>query len=330
MTEPCWRRLVLDDVEPTIEEGVWRLHAQTVDQFFAEYLPDEFLHDLLQRARTNGWRTAVEESLSTLRPDIAEYTRDYFLEPYRADFVDALAVTEGSSVLDLGCGWGFASQRCLEKGACVVGTERALGRLQYCVLRFVQQGLAERFLAIEMDANNPFPFRPNSFDVVIVSGLMEWLPITSSGSPESVQRAFLERCARVLRPGGRLYLAIENRWWWKYFFGARDLHRIHRFQVLTSILPRRLASVWSRLLTGREYRTFTYSFVEYLTWLRDLGFTTVDAVYPEPDYVQPKRRRTLCRELRLAGCDLREAVRRQHTPQMLARFGRSFMFTATK
>ena len=219
MTEAWWKSLIVNDLEPRFEDGVWRLHPQEADRFFADYLPDAFLSGLLQRARAQNWRTAVEESLPLLRPDIAAYTQDYFLEPYRAAFVDGLGVTNGSSVLDLGCGWGFASQRCLEKGANVVGTETALGRLQFCTVRFSQQGFGDRFLAVEMDANRPLPFRSASFDVVIVSGLMEWLPSTATGSAESLQREFLQRCATVLRPGGRLYLAIENRWWWKYSWG---------------------------------------------------------------------------------------------------------------
>jgi SAM-dependent methyltransferase len=332
VNEAWWQPLLGDGLQPRLEDGIWRLHPQRDDQFFADYLSDEFLAELLRRARATNWRTAVEESLPRLRPDIAAYTRDYFLEPYRAAFVDALGIERGSSVLDLGCGWGFASQRCLERGASVIGTDSALGRLQFCSVRFSQQQFADRFLGIEMDANRPFPFQPGSFDALIVSGLMEWLPMTAMGSAESVQRQFLQRCADALKPGGRLYFAIENRWWWKYFLGARDLHRIHRLQVLTSILPRRLARTWATLVTGQDYRTYTYSFAEYLEMLRDVGFAEVDANYPQPDYVQPRTQRILCRGLRLDGAtpDLAGAVRKQHAPAHLVHFGRSFTFIATK
>jgi SAM-dependent methyltransferase len=329
---PWWHDLIAAEAEPRFDGGIWRLHPQDADHFFAEYLPAELVHQLLRSARTAGWRPAVEDLLQRLPPDVAAYTRDYFLASYRARFVEALDVSPGSTVLDLACGWGFASQRCLESGALVVGTETSIGRLEFCSLRFSQQGFGDRFVGVEMDANRPFPFEPASFDAVIVSGLMEWLPSTARGSPESIQQVFLERCAAVLRPGGRLYLAIENRWWWRYFFGARDLHRIHRLQVLTSILPRRLARAWAILVTGEDYRTYTYSFFDYLRLLRKAGFQTVDADYPRPDYVQPKRVQPLCRGLRLSGDrkELASELRTQGAPGRLIVFGRSFAFIARK
>jgi SAM-dependent methyltransferase len=332
MNSPWWRRLLDDSLQPQFEDGVWRLHPQEKSQFFAEYLPDTVLEALLRRVRSDNWRSAVEALLPKLKPRIAAYTRDYFLEPYRAGFVDSMDLQGGSVVLDLGCGWGFASQRCLEKGAYVVGTDNALGRLQFCRHRFEQEGFSDRFLPIELDANQAFPFTTQSFDAVIVSGLMEWLPSSTRGAPEDIQRRFLRQCSDVLRPQGQLYLAIENRWWWKYFVGARDLHRVHKLQVLTSILPRRLADVWSRLLMGRAYRTYTYSFLEYLTLLRDAGFAVVNADYPEPDYVQPKRLRELCRGLSLkeSSSNLLSTLKRQGSPLLLRRLGRSFMFVATK
>ena len=114
--------------------------------------------------------------------------------------------------------------------------------------------------------------------------------------------------------------------------GARDLHRIHRLQVLTSILPRRLARAWAILVTGQDYRTYTYSFAEYLNLLQHAGFRTVDATYPEPDYVQPRRLVTLCRGVSLVGDrrDRAQQLRSQNAPRYLLGFGRSFMFIATK
>lgn len=332
MSEPWWDRVIVPGVQPDVREGVWQFHTLNKDRFFGEYLSHGFLSELLESARNKGWRTAVEDSLRLLPPRIAAYTQDYFLAPYRASFVDRLGLGNGSHVLDLGCGWGFASQRCLELGACVVGTDAALGRLQFCSIRFGQQRLDDRFLGIEMDANRSFPFRSGAFDALIVSGLMEWLPSTGSGDAESIQRVFLERCFSALRLGGRMYLAIENRWWWKYFLGARDLHRVDRFQVFTSILPRSLARVWMRALSGQDYRTYTYSFFQYLEMLKAAGFTAVDADYPEPDYVQPRQVLPLVRGLKLTGTrrDWSHALRAQHSPRDKPLFGRSFMFVATK
>lgn len=324
--------LVTTGVAPAVRDGIWRWHPQEQrDDFLAEFLPSNFLKGLA-RAGELGWRRSIEAGLPLLPAWIADYTRDYFLEPYRADFVDELGLREGSTVLDLGCGWGFASQRALERGARVVGTDTALRRLQFCVTRFAQQGWADRFVGLELDANGAFPFRPASFDAVIVSGLLEWVACSAEGDPEALQRRFMEKVRDLVAPGGRLYLAIENRYWGRYFVGARDLHRIHRLQVLTSLLPRALARPFCRLVTGQDYRTYTYSLSAYLDWLADLGYRSVTVRYPIPDYVQPKRVHTLLTDLDLtAPADARRRAARAQRPHRLrSLFGRSFMFFATR
>ena len=307
----------------------WRLHAQEKDQFFADYLPADFLK-ALERAPAVGWRAAVEEGLPLLPAHAASYTRDYFLEPYRADFVERLGLHPGDTVADIGCGWGFASQRCLEKGCRVAGTDNALQRLEFCRVRFEQQGFGDRFVGVELDANRELPFRAGAFRAVIVSGLMEWLPCTAAGIPQEIQARFLRRCFDLLAPEGRAYLAIENRFWGWYFAGALDMHTR---QPLVSILPRRVARSLSLLFSGDDYRAHTYSILGYLRLFKQAGFRSVDVIYPRPDYVQPKETEVLIEGLSL-DASWRELGERlvaaggRGLPRLL--FGRSFMFLLTK
>lgn len=326
---PEWfANLVKLNQTATVEENIWRLHPQPEGHFFADYLPQSFLKGI-EAAREIGWRSSVEQGLSSLTPYVADYTRDYFLASYRSDFVNDLHLQPGSMVLDIGCGWGFASQRCLDSGALVVGTDNSIKRLDFCAARFEQQGYKDRFVAIELDANREIPFKDSSFDAVIVSGLVEWLPETTYGDPSSIQSAFMEKVYKLLRPGGRLYLAIENRYWGRYFLGARDLHSLQR---LTSILPRRIARAYSLLLSGKDYRVYTYSLFAYINLLKRLGFQKLDVTYPDPDYVQPKTTYQLIRDLDLEPSFLRviQDVVRQRPNWKMCLFGRSFMFVATK
>src|SRR4051794_6093505 len=99
MTSAWWDPLLVDGVRPSFTSGIWRLHQNDAAQFFAEYLDDKLLQTLLDESRTLGWRSAVEHLVTRLPSRIARYTSDYFLEPYRARFVDTLGIQPGTTVL---------------------------------------------------------------------------------------------------------------------------------------------------------------------------------------------------------------------------------------
>lgn len=327
-TAPAWlAALCRADAQPVLHAGMWRLHPDEYSQFFAEYLPASFFATLAQAGEL-GWREAVTAGLAALRPDLAAYTRDYFLAPYRAAFVDRLGLRPGDPVFDIGCGWGFASQRALELGARVVGAEAARARLDFCRQRFAQEGFADRFVGVEFDANRAWPFRPGSFAAILVSGLLEWLPCSSGDDPDAVQARFLARCRAALRPGGRLYLAIENRTWHAYFRLAPDLHTHQR---LLPLLPRRLARMLSLLRSGRDYRAYCATAFGYLQMFRTAGFASVAIDHPRPDYVQPRTVAPLLDPTPLAGPwgDLRRAVVRRCRDRWALLFARSFQFHLT-
>jgi 2-polyprenyl-3-methyl-5-hydroxy-6-metoxy-1,4-benzoquinol methylase len=323
-----FNNLVRDGASAVLDHNIWLLHPQDSDQFFADYLSAKFWKEL-ETAESLGWQKAVENGLQLLNPYDAAYTCDYFFSSYRSDFVEDLGITPGATILDVGCGWGFASQRCLEKGAAVVGTDLALKRLEFCATRFQQQGFGDRWVGVEMDANRLFPFRADTFDVLIVSGVMEWLPCSAAGAPRKLQERFMEQCFRIIKPRGRLYLAIENRYWGKYFLGARDLHTSQRF---ASILPRNLARSYSILTGCEDYRAWTYSLLEYLKWLKAIGYSDLTVIYPEPDYVQPRTTIALVKGFPLdpPSGDLWRAFNRKTANRWAGMFGRSFMFIATK
>src|SRR5258708_40143347 len=85
-----------------------------------------------------------------------------------------------------------------------------------------------------------FPFAPQSFDLVVFNGILEWLPAGHpSENPAAVQLAGLRKAYDLLRPGGHVYVGVENRWCYEYFLGARDPHVKIRW---VTIVPRRVAN----------------------------------------------------------------------------------------
>ena len=56
------------------------------------------------------------------------------------------------------------------------------------------------------------PFDKSSFDCVVMNGVLEWVgEWFDDCSPREVQLKALERRRELLKPGGTLFVAIENR-----------------------------------------------------------------------------------------------------------------------
>jgi SAM-dependent methyltransferase len=144
-------------------------------------------------------------------------------------------------------------------------------------------------------------------DVAVVNGVLEWVaepdPIelgrfygkeverspTVTQNPDRIQDDFLRRVRKSLRNGGRLMLAIENRYDYSQFIGKRDPHSNLFF---TSFAPRHISDQLSRLILKRPYVNFLHSFSGLNKKLLKAGFHEVDlyAVFPNyrfPDLILP-------------------------------------------
>lgn len=102
--------------------------------------------------------------------------------------------------LDLGCGSGGTSLALAERGAKINAIDHHPGRIQKLSDLAAETGLA--ISATTMDAH-ALEFSGANFDGVILQDVIEHLP-----DPEVV----LQEIARVLKPGGLIYLSTPNRW----------------------------------------------------------------------------------------------------------------------
>ena len=140
------------------------------------------------------------------------------------------------------------------------------------------------------------PLLDGSIDAVVVNGVLEWVGLSDSVTPpRQLQIQFLLEILRVLKPGGKLLIGIENRTGAQFFVGGRD-HSGLRF---TSLMPRWLASLVVRSFrrmksashfSGAEtsYRTLTYTYWGYCDILKQVGFGDPDLYWTWPDYSFPK------------------------------------------
>jgi tRNA G46 methylase TrmB len=221
--------------------------------------------------------------------------------------LELLKLNGAEVALDLGCMWGALTIPLAKQTKFVIGIDQTIESLKFSEARAIQENLKNvNFLCANLrDVNLPFNF----FDVALINGVLEWIPefepvevdnywhgksFSAPGeSPGAIQLNFLKKVANSLKKNGQLMLAIENRYDYKMFFGEKDPHT---GTYLTTIVPRFIANLISKLFKKREYRPWIYSFKELEILLKKSGFKSVElySCWPDyrfPDYICPYGRR---------------------------------------
>ena len=122
------------------------------------------------------------------------------LNPARLAYVAQRARLGGTRVLDVGCGAGLLSEAMAREGARVVALDLAPELIDIARLHLLESGLEVdyRLQSVEALAEE----MPGAFDAITCMEMLEHVP-----DPASVLRA----CARLLKPGGKLFLSTLNR-----------------------------------------------------------------------------------------------------------------------
>lgn len=129
------------------------------------------------------------------------------------------------------------------------------------------------------------PFKPNLFDLVVVNGVLEWVAdFSSDGPPYEVQLTFLKDILKVIRPGGQVGIAIENRYYLRHFLGESP----HEEPPYVAIMPRTLANYICNKKLNKEYRNYIYSYWGYKKLLKMAGFKNIEIKLAVPNYYNPK------------------------------------------
>jgi SAM-dependent methyltransferase/aminoglycoside phosphotransferase (APT) family kinase protein len=229
------------------------------------------MRQLLEGARHSDWRVILRRDLGN------EPVSEHLLAPIRADFLHAMPWTSIRNVLDVGAGMGFMSCDMAPYADSVVALEAVPERAEFIKLRARQDGL--RVFPIIASAME-MPFAPESFDLITLNGVFEYIGLWGDGDPRALQEAFLGRVMQLLRPGGYLYVGIETRFSLGMLLGDRD----HSGLSFTSVMPRFIADGYCRFRarpfygaehTARGYRTYTYTPNQYGRMFRRAGFDRV-------------------------------------------------------
>lgn len=242
---------------------------------------------MIQDSREKGWRRAADvrfKSNANMHKNI--------LDGQRASWLPLLPCPPEGRALDIGSGYGNITHALAQSMAEVYSLEAVTERIEFTQLRLQQEGIRNVHLIQGSALELPFP--NDYFDLIVVNGVLEWVgEWEHEGNPRSVQLRFLRRLRELLTPTGVLLIGIENRFGAGSLRGALD----HSALAYTSLMPRKLASLYLRwrlrshhrtkINPRREYRTYTYTRSGYKKLLRQGGFDWTRFYWADPGYNQP-------------------------------------------
>ncbi len=130
----------------------------------------------------------------------SEFKPLHDINPLRLDWIDQALGLAGKRIVDVGCGGGLLSEGMATRGAQVTGIDLSEKPLGVARLHLLESGqkVDYRKISVEQLADE----MPGAFDAVTCLEMLEHVP-----DPSSVITA----CARLVKPGGQVFLSTLNR-----------------------------------------------------------------------------------------------------------------------
>jgi SAM-dependent methyltransferase len=190
----------------------------------------------------------------------------YHLAPERRALLEWYPFQPAAGVLEIGAGCGALTGLLCEQAGWVTAVELSEKRSRIVFHRH------ESVPNLEVLAGNAMDLpRERTFDYVTLIGVLEYARSFIGGSQPA--RELLDRIGRLLKPGGRLLLAVENRFGLKYFAGAAEDHTGRLFDGIEGYPAGAAGAAFSR--------------TELAELLQAAGYADCRWYYPHPDYKFP-------------------------------------------
>jgi len=189
----------------------------------------------------------------------------YHLTPERSNILRPFDFS-GLTVLELGAGMGAVSRYLAESCRELVIVEGTENRFNAACERLSDLDNWNGRVCNIQDFETE-----QRFDVVVVCGVLEYSELYVKGVDGSNPfETFLKKAQSLLKPGGGVVVAIENRIGLKYWSGAAEDHTGRLFDGIQGY--------------GVKPTPRTFSKKELDGLLNSSGFSQVDRFYPFPDY----------------------------------------------
>lgn len=191
----------------------------------------------------------------------------YHLTRIRQNLLSWYSFKEQSDVLEIGCGMGAITELLCKKCNSVTAVELSKRRATATYLR------CREYDDLEIIVGNLNDIQFNKkYDYITLIGVLEYQNnFTSSSNPF---RDFLAKIKQLLKPDGKLIIAIENKYGLKYWCGAPEDHSGIPYDGINNYAYSNVA------------RTFSKKQLERL--VKSVGFSNTYFYYPLPDYKMPQ------------------------------------------
>ena len=189
---------------------------------------------------------------------------------------------DNSMALDIGFGTGGFSLAIARQSALICNFDISLKAIRNFWNRMHENTILN-VSTIHSSAVS-LPYRDDSFDLVVMNGVLEYTAVDCKDDPRETHMAVLKDIKRILKPYGLFYLGMENRYYIKYLVG----YRAHQEIRFATILPRKLANYISKIIRKKGHRRYIYSLNGYRDLLNDAGFKDIQFYTALPNYKFPE------------------------------------------
>lgn len=191
----------------------------------------------------------------------------YHFSPVRQNILEWYMFHEGANVLEIGAGCGAITGVLCRKAQKVTSVELSKRR----ALIGAYRNQAYDNLKIIVGNFNDIKFE-EKYDYITLIGVLEYADYFTNGQDSFV--TFLSNIKKLLKPNGKLLIAIENKYGMKYFAGQAEDHTGVLFDGIEGYV-------------GTESKVKTFEKDELKKVILDAGFANTAFYYPFPDYKLP-------------------------------------------
>lgn len=205
----------------------------------------------------------------------------YHLTRMRKSLLNWYVFKENSVLLEIGGAFGALTGLFCDKCKQVVSIERFLNKAEQIYERHKHRDN----LTVYAGRIEDIPLT-EKFDYITVIGVLEYIKaFWNSGNNRSVAELcseYLSELRRLLKPDGKILLAVENRYGLKYFCGAPEPHTGIPFSGINGY-PERYPEGYPEKVKG-----YSFSKRELIRIIEGAGFPFYKFYFPLPDYKLPQ------------------------------------------